>query len=582
MNITFDELKKLKDAAALRRELDLVVKNVQLVNTATLEIHTVNLGIIDGIIVSFSAEKGKEVIDAKGLYAAPLLIDCHMHIESTLLTPANLNNQLLPRGIGTLIADPHEIANVAGKDGIQYILDAVDNLDLDIRVALPSCVPCTGFEHSGAILKSADLVEFYDNEHVIGLAEVMDYFAVLDEDDMLKKVHDARKNNRTIDGHGSILDAVGMDVFATIGIRNDHECVTVDGVLERMRRGIYTYIREGTITKNLKELLPAINELNYRYACFCTDDNHPDDIATRGGVDAVVRLAISEGLNPIQAITMATLNAAECYQLKDRGALLPGKIADFFLFEDLNNMHAKKVFRKGKLVAENGAVLNPKVNISRNLSSRITNSINVKEIQLTDLRIDLGESRSMKMIGVKPGNVLTDLIIEDVEKDEHNMFVANSEKNHAKLVVIERHHATGNIGKCAVKGFGLTKGAIATTVAHDSHNIICIGMSDNDIFKAVEALKEMQGGYVLVVDGVVKAQVPLEIAGLMTEKDVSVAREALKDFHISAGEIMTHKDFNPLLMLSFISLPVIPAVKLTDMGLVDVWTGTFLDVRGDH
>ena len=581
MKQSFNELKRLKEGAALRTELDLVVKNVNLVNTVTLEVHPVDLGIIDGVIVSFSAKSGKEVIDAHGLYASPLLIDCHMHIESTLLTPANLNNLLLPRGIGTLIADPHEIANVAGKDGIQYILDAVEDLDLDIKVALPSCVPCTGFEHSGAVLKSVDLKEFYQNEHVIGLAEVMDYFAVLDDDDMLHKIYDAQMHQRTIDGHGSILDHTGMDVFATIGIRNDHECVTLEGVLDRMRRGIYTYIREGTVTKNLKELLPAINEWNYRYACFCTDDNHPDDIATRGGVDAVVRLAIAEGLNPIQAITMATLNASECYQLRDRGALLPGKIADFFLFEDLNDMQAKMVFRKGKLVAENGKIIQQKYNEKKSLSPRITDSINMKEVVLEDLQIDLVDSTGMKMIGVKSGNVLTDLIVEDVNKNENNHFVASGAKDQAKLVVIERHNATGNIGKCAVKGFGLTRGAIATTVAHDSHNVICIGMSDEEMLIAINALKQMKGGYVLVVDGEVKAQVPLEIAGLMTEQEVDIVRTSLKEFHRCAQEIMTHDDFNPLLMLSFISLPVIPAVKLTDMGLIDVWTGTILDVRAD-
>ncbi len=576
--LTIEKLRRMRDVASLKEEADLLIKNLKIINTITQEIHEVNLSIVEDRIVGFSGEKAKVVIDAKGMYASPLLIDAHMHIESTLLTPGVLNDLLLPRGVGTIIADPHEIANVSGKQGIEYILKSVEALDLDFKVALPSCVPSTSFEHSGAILKAEDLFEFYDHPNVIGLAEVMDYFSVLDDEDMLNKLFDAQTLNKTIDGHGAILDEVGLDVFAAMNILNDHECGDLKGMQDRLRRGIYTFIREGTVCKNLEDLIKAVDLHNYRYVCLCTDDKHPDDLAKDGGIDGVLRKAIELNVDPIMAISLATLNPSKCYKLDDIGVLTPGKKADFFLFEDLNNIQAKKVFKNGVLVAEDGKVINEKKHLRVEVSESILHSINYKPFCKSDIQIDLGKSNGMNMIEVSAGSVVTKLLKEVVDKNEDNQFVQSIEKDHAKLIVVERHHATGNIGLSCVKGFGLLKGAIATTVAHDSHNIIAVGMNDGDMMLAVDQVQRNGGGYVLVVDGQVKSCVKLEVSGLMTNSSLEQTTASLHKLHSDVNEIIVDHKFNPFLMLSFISLPVIPEVKLTDIGLIEVTTGSVMEL----
>lgn len=572
--MTHLEMIQIKEAAALRAPVDLLIKNVRVVNTLTQEIHEANLGIKHGKIVSFDAKEGDVVVDGKGQYVAPLLIDCHMHIESTLLTPKKLSDFLSVRGVGTVAADPHEIANVAGTKGIQYILDCVEDLPLNIRVMLPSCVPSTQLENAGALLNSEDLKPFYDHPHVGGLAEVMDYFAVLNDDDMIQKIKDCLDHGKVVDGHGSILDEKGFDVFASLGIRNDHETVDQKGLHDRLRRGIYTFVREGTVTENLKELLPAITKDNYRRVCFCTDDKHPDHLMRDGGIDGVLRMAIREGMDPVMALTICTLNGYESYDIKDEGAVAPGFKANFFLFNDLNDIQANAVYKNGILIALDGKQLSES-KPETPVPDSILNSINMAPFTKEDLQLHMEGHTHLNLLEVKAGNVITGLAVEAVDIMD-DCFVASKPKDHAKLAAIERHHATGNIGLCGVKGFGMLTGAIATTVAHDSHNILVIGMNDDDMMLAVETLKDMKGGYVIVNQGEVIASVTLPIGGLITDEPLEAIVDNLNTLHTKVHAIMNHEDFNPLLMLSFVALLVIPDIKLSDLGLVDVYKGEFI------
>lgn len=576
-----EQLKRIRDIHTGKIKPELCIKNINIINTLTREIHKGNLIIDHGKILSFEDIDAENTIEGNGRYVAPLFTDAHIHIESTMVTPMVLNDIFLPRGIGKIVADPHEIANVCGNTGIQYMLDCAEICDLDIQIVLPSCVPATRLEHSGAILKAEDLRPFYLHPKVLGLAEVMDLEAVKGEDDMLTKIADALERNRSIDGHGSILNQKDLDLYASLQIRNDHECGQADDMIDRLRRGITVFIREGSVTKNLKELLSAVNENNAHQVCFCTDDRHPDDIVKEGGVDYVVNTAIKEGLDPVLAITMATLNPARHYKLDNQGAIAPGYKADFFLFSDLQHIQAEEVYKDGRLIAVNGESLQPKTQIEIPIPEKVKFSVNCAEYQVSDLQCNMGDHNALKMIKIIPGGVITPIHIETTEKNLFGQYVASTEKDQAKLVVIERHNQTGNIGVCAVKGFGLTGGAIATTVAHDSHNIIAIGTNDFDIIMAIEQLRKNEGGYVVANDGKILAQVKLEIAGLMTNRKLTDLVVQLEDLHTKAGYILKNHTFNPFLMLSFISLPVIPEVKLTDIGLIDVNTQQVINTLTD-
>jgi adenine deaminase len=576
-----EELKRIRDIHTGKIKPELCIRNLNIINTLTREIHKGSLVIDRGKILGFEDFDAEETIEGNGRYAAPLLTDAHIHIESTMVTPMVLNDIFIPRGIGKIIADPHEIANVCGHTGIKYMLDCAEICDLDIQIVLPSCVPSTRLEHAGAILKAGDLRPFYSHPKVLGLAEVMDLEAVKGEDDMIIKIADAIQRNRSIDGHGSVLNKKDLDLYASLQIRNDHECGQIDDMIDRLRRGITVFIREGSVIRNLKELLPAVDEKNAHQICFCTDDRHPDDIVKEGGVDYAVNLAIQLGLDPVMAITMATLNPARHYKFDNQGALAPGYMADFFIFNDLNHIEAEEVYKNGKLIARYGIPLQPKAHIEVPTPERVKFSINCAEYQVSDIQCNMGQHNALKMIKIIPEGVITPMHIETTEKNLFGQFVPSVEKDQAKLVVIERHNQTGNIGVCAVKGFGLTGGAIATTVAHDSHNIIAIGTNDFDIIMAVEQLRKNEGGYVVANDGKILSHVSLEIAGLMTNRKLAELVEQLKDLHTKAGYFLKQHTFNPFLMLSFISLPVIPEVKLTDIGLIDVNTQQVINTLTD-
>jgi adenine deaminase len=576
-----EELKRIRDIHTGKIKPELCIRNLNIINTLTREIHKGSLVIDRGKILGFEDFDAEKIIEGNSRYAAPLLTDAHIHIESTMVTPMVLNDIFIPRGIGKIIADPHEIANVCGHTGIKYMLDCAEICDLDIQIVLPSCVPSTRLEHAGAILKAGDLRPFYSHPKVLGLAEVMDLEAVKGEDDMIIKIADAIQRNRSIDGHGSVLNKKDLDLYASLQIRNDHECGQIDDMIDRLRRGITVFIREGSVIRNLKELLPAVDEKNAHQICFCTDDRHPDDIVKEGGVDNAVNLAIQLGLDPVMAITMATLNPARHYKFDNQGALAPGYMADFFIFNDLSHIEAEEVYKNGKLIARYGIPLQPKAHIEVPTPERVKFSINCAEYQVSDIQCNMGQHNALKMIKIIPEGVITPMHIETTEKNLFGQFVPSVEKDQAKLVVIERHNQTGNIGVCAVKGFGLTGGAIATTVAHDSHNIIAIGTNDFDIIMAVEQLRKNEGGYVVANDGKILSHVSLEIAGLMTNRKLAELVEQLKDLHTKAGYFLKQHTFNPFLMLSFISLPVIPEVKLTDIGLIDVNTQQVINTLTD-
>lgn len=567
----FEKIKHIKDVAARRKKADLKIKNVKLVNVITQEIEATDVLVSEGIICGLGRGEALQEYDAKGMYLAPNLIDSHMHIESTLLTPSKLNRLLIDKGIGTIIADPHEIANVLGVKGINYMIESSQDLDLDVQICLPSCVPATQFEDCYGKLGAEDICSLYENKKVVGLAEVMDYVSILEDDDMLKKIYDAKMKGKNIDGHGSIIDKVGCDVYSVLNIKTDHECVNSRQFYDRIKRGMYVLIREGTAAKNLKDLIKEVNYKNYHQVCLCTDDRHLDDIVKEGGVDHALRKAIKLGLDPIMALTLCTYNPARCFDLKGKGAIIPGNYADFFLFKDLNDIKAEKVFVKGKIIEKD----------REEKTISLTNTINYQPFSIEDMQIKINQDKA-NIIKINPGSIVTDLIIETVKKDQDNNFCCDIKNDQLKLLVIERHHKLGKIGKAIVKGFRLQKGAIATSVAHDSHNIIVVGTNDEDMFKAVEHLKNIGGGYVVVANGKVEADVRLEIAGLMTNSSIEELLIQLDNIHHAIAKIAQEIQFNPLVMLSFISLPVIGEAKLTDRGLFNVYEQRFIDISVDN
>ena len=575
--MTLPNLKVQRDLFNAAVEADLVLLNVNVLDPFQAEFRLTDMTIHQGKIVAMKALRSKNILDVKGKYASPLLTDAHMHIESTTVLPSELNACLIPRGVGMLIADPHEIANVAGIKGIDFMLEASEKLELDVRIMLPSCVPSTMFEHSGAILKAADLKPYLDHPRVLGLAEVMDREAVRSDDDMLEKIVNTRIAEKTVDGHGSNLDTEDLDLYRSLGILTDHECVSADQAIQRIRRGFYVLIREGTVTKNLAALLPAVTPKNFRRFCFCTDDKHPDELRFDGGVDGVVKRAIASGLDPAMALTMATLNPATCYRLEGKGALAPGYDADFFLFDDPHNIDASVVYKNGLIVAA-GHQLRTLHKNTDGLNQAIADSIHFAPFTEKDLAIWLYPNKRARVLNVVPGNVLTKLTIEASDADQAGFYRCAPDRDLAKLCVIERHHASGNIGCCPVKGFKLNQGAIGSSVAHDSHNLVVVGTNDADIRLAAAELQRIGGGYVVVSDGQVRASVILEIGGLMTSSRLDQSLDEWKKLHFAFSQISDMTEFNPFLMLSFMSLPVIPEVKCTDIGLIDVLRGKVLDI----
>lgn len=551
--------------AAKQTKADLVIKNGRIIDVFNLEIIEEDIAIKDGMIVGIGKYEGKEVIDAEGSYICPGLIDGHVHMESSMIHPHSFTNTILSHGVTTIITDPHEIANVSGTEGIQFMLDATENVLVDVYFMLPSCVPATSFEHNGATIQATDLERFYKHDRVIGLAEVMDFPAVRDRDeDMLAKLSQAIQHKKQIDGHGAGLVAEELNIYASASIRTDHECVTAQEAKERIKRGMYVMMREGSVAKDVKALLPLVNERNARRFLFCTDDKHLDDLVNEGSIDHNIRIAINEGLDPLLAIQIATLNAAECFSLTNRGAVAPGYRADFLFLEDLERFTIKNVFKDGILIDENTSKSLP-----LQIPDLFLESVKIAPLTNNDLHIKVDSGKPTNIIEIIPNSLVTKHICEKVATKE-GQFIPNIEQDHLKLVVIERHRHTGNVGLGIVKGFQIKDGVIASTVAHDSHNIVAVGTNDEDMLVAVRALERMQGGLIVVKKGEVIAKLPLQISGLMASMPTDNVLQSLKELHDALHLIGSQTDFHPFVALSFLSLPVIPALKITDTGLFDV------------
>ena len=558
---------------------DLVVKNISVVDVFQCSSFICDVAIKNGFIVGLGDYCGNIEIDGTGKFICPGLIDSHAHIESSMLTPNEYYKTALLHGVTSLIADPHEIANVLGQSGIKFMIDSAKNIPFDFYFMLPSCVPSTPFENSGATLTSSDLKDFYSNSKVLGLAEVMDYPSVSNcNDDMINKLYDAISNNSIIDGHGAGLNTHSINVYSTANIKTDHECATYEQLIDRVRRGIYVLMREGTVAKNLNDLIKGASIFNSRRLCLCTDDKHIDDLAQNGSIDTSIKICIKGGLAPEIAIQMATLNAAECYKLKNKGAIAPSYIADFIILDSLEDFKINSIYKNGKLVVANNRLIDDTKNY--NLCPTLSTSINIPPLTKDILKIDIKNKSTLNVIELIPNKLESNHLKLDIStlnlNDEFVSLTTNDDL--LKIAVIERHKHTGNVGLGVLKGLNIKAGAIATTIAHDSHNLIVCGTNDSDMLFAIEELKNINGGIVIIKDSKVLASVSLEIGGIITARHSNHVISDLNKLHDALKIIAPDITFNPFLTLSFLSLPVIPDIKITDKGLFDVKNFNFINV----
>lgn len=554
--------------AAYEGKNTLVIKNANVVNVFTDEIVRADVAVYEDVIIGVGSYSGENEIDAGGAYLAPGFIDAHVHIESSMVIPSSFMKVIMPHGTTTVIADPHEIANVAGAAGIRAMYKLTDELPLRVLFMLPSCVPATPFEHSGAKLVAEDMEQFMHKSRILGLGEVMDANSVINcSQEMLDKLRLFDK--RPIDGHAPMLEGMGLNAYRVAGAFSDHECSTYEEVKQKLATGMNILLRIGSAANNMDGVLRRIAEekLPTRNMMFCTDDKHIEDIRREGHINANARMAVAVGIDPIDAIKMASYNAARAYGIRGVGAIAPGYKADIVLLEDLKDFKVKQVIsRFGRPYTGEEQIPSPI------LPPQVFNSVRLPEISKYDLALRCHVSAPViKMI---PHQLVTELVYRDVERDENGCFIPS--EGMVKLAVIERHHATGSMAVGILEGLGIKHGAVASTVAHDSHNLVVAGDNDEDMLMAIESLRDCGGGYSVVSRGVVLARLPLPIAGLMTAapvNDVLEIQQALLDALYSLG---AKRDSDPLIALSFMALPVIPAVKLTDEGLFDAVNFKFI------
>ncbi|HPX93309.1 MAG TPA: adenine deaminase [Bacillota bacterium] len=572
-------LKHLIDVAAGRLPADLVIRNCQIVDVGLGEIRKGDIAIVDGLIAGTGDYEGKETLDAQGLYAMPGLIDAHIHIESAFVTPEEISRLLVPFGTTTIIADPHEIANVAGLKGINYMLDAAAEAALHIEYVIPSCVPATPFENAGAILEAKDLEGPLADARILGLGEFMNFPGIIYADPgVLDKLAAAKKVNKLIDGHSPGITGKDLCAYASAGILADHECSTMEEMYERLQNGMYILMRQGSACHNLEDLLPVVTNRNARRCLLCSDDRQPKTILEEGHLDDHLRKCVKFGIHPVTAVQMATLNAAEAFGLKDRGALFPGRRADVTLVNSLEEFKAKYVFIDGKKVAENGRYL-PEV--KRADISPVRSSVHVKDFSIGRLKMKLKKNR-VHVIDILPGGVVTGKGIAQVQTDDSGDFIYDPAQDIVKIAVIERHKNTGNVAVGLLRGYGIKHGAAALTIAHDSHNIITAGTNDQDMALAVEELIKQEGGIVLVKDGQVLSRLPLPVGGIMSDQSGEWVNDKLSELHETAvRELKVSEAVEPIMTLCFMALPVIPELKLTDMGLFDVTKFDFISLEAD-
>ena len=562
-------LKRLIDVAAGREPADLVLKNANVIDVYQAEMISGDLAIIDGKIAGINGEyHGKETIDLKGKIVAPGFIDPHIHVESSYVTPEEFSRLLVPHGTTTVLADPHEIVNVLGLSGLDYMIEAAKETALDIRYMMPSCVPATNMENAGAVIEAADMISSFEKKQVDGLAEFMNFPGVIHaQDEVLDKLLAAKERGLRIDGHSPMVFNEELNAYATAGIANDHECSTVEELKDRIARGMYVFLREGSVTQNLRTLLNGVTDNNYQRCVLSADDLQAKTILEKGHLDNSIRICIEEGVSPLRAIQMATINAAQCCQLTDRGAIAPGLRADLVIFSDLAQPEIEATYIEGKLVAEKGTYL---PTVKRISTEKVQSSVHIDKFRKEQLKLNLTSDKA-RAIEVIPQEALTNEAIVSVKRDDQGQFVFDPKQDVTKIAVIERHHNTGNAFVGLLKGYGVKKGAIGLSIAHDSHNLIVTGTNDEDMAAAVKTLKEQEGGVVLIESGKIIGNMALPVAGLMSDlTGEKVAQQEAKINRLAHEVLGVSNNVDPIMTLGFMSLAVIPNLKITDIGLVDV------------
>ncbi len=543
---------------------DLLLTDARIINVYTGQVVPGNIAICAGRIAGIGNYPAKATVSLHNRFVAPGFIDAHVHIESTMTGVSTFVRGVLPKGTTTVVADPHEIANVLGMDGVAYMLAAAENQPMNIYFMLPSCVPATPMETAGAVLDANSLMPLLSHERILGLGEMMNFPGVLNTDkDVIQKIESTFSHGKIIDGHAPGLTGKNLAAYLAAGISSDHETVTAGEAFEKLAAGMFIMIREGTGAKNLLDLKSVITPYTEPFLMWCTDDRHPEDIQSQGHIDYLIRKAVGAGIDPMRAIRMATINPARYFGLSHMGAIAPGKIADIVVLSDMETLRVESVYTSGRLVSENGFMV-PGISAPESVSCPSAMHVNSEALEFAIA----GEGKKAKVIELVPDQLITKRKTSEVLR-KNGKAVSDPSRDMLKLVVVERHQGSGRVGKGFVSGFGLEKGALASSVAHDSHNIVAVGADDADILAAVQAVVEMGGGLVVASDGKVDAFLALPIAGLMADEDFDTIRRRTKTLNHAAYKLGCRVE-DPFMTLSFLALPVIPELRLTDLGLFDV------------
>lgn len=544
--------------AAGREKADLVLKNAKYLNVFSNEFLCGDIAVANGLIAGVGKYDGKTEIDVSGKLVLPGFIDAHIHLESSMVTPAEFAKAVVAHGTTTVITDPHEITNVMGIDGVEYMIQASQNLPIDVHFMMPSCVPATEIDESGAELDCKDIDLYLDNKKVLGLAEMMNYVGVINGDkNVLSKIVTSQAHNKKIDGHAPELSGNDLNAYIAAGVYSDHECSTFENALEKLRKGQFIMIREGTAAHNLKALMPLLTQQYYSRCMFATDDKHPSDLLYGGHIDYIVKQALKNGADPIVALKTATHHAARYFLLNNKGAIASGYLADIVVVDNLEDFNVETVFKCGKLVFDGEVKDFSAPTVDEKLAEKCFDTFHLDSVTPSSFKVD----GKLGLIGLVGGELLT-----------RNLGTADKidvENDILKIACIERHKGTNHIGVGYVKGYSLKSGAVATSVAHDSHNIITVGCNDDDIAVAVNAIKDSKGGIAVVENGKIKALLELPIAGLMSDEPLTTVNEKLENAKLSAYELGADKSIDPFMTLSFLSLPVIPSLRITTKGVFD-------------
>ena len=553
-------------AAAGREPADLVLKNATFVNVFSNELSTMDIAVAEGLIVGMGSYQGRSEVDCTGKIVLPGFLDAHIHLESSLVSPTEFVKAVLPHGTTTVVTDPHEIANVMGTDGIEYMLQATEDLPVDVRFMLPSCVPATPLDESGAILDYRAIDSFYDHPRVQGLAEMMNFVGAINGDEQtVEKIVAAQAHHKKIDGHAPDLQGNDLNAYIAAGVYSDHECHDVKDAIAKLERGQFIMIREGTAARNLEALMPLLTGKYADRCMFCTDDKHPNDLLEKGHIDYIVKKAISLGADPITAVKVACHNAARYFLLNNRGGISPGYLADFVIIDNFQNFNIEQVYKKGVLMVDHGEIQDfPSPEIEPYLVERAHKTFHVAALTAEDF----AEKRPRGIIGMVDGEITTvDAGYSDRIDVEYDVL---------KIAVVERHKNTHHIGIGYIQGYGLKSGAVATSISHDSHNIIVVGTNETDMAAAVNRVVELNGGIVVWDGGRPVAEVPLAIAGIMSDEPLVTVNEKLEIAKDAAHKLGVNPGIDPFMTLSFMALPVIPSLRITTRGVFDVTTQSYV------